>query len=71
MLFHEWVETSGLSRTEIAAGIGVTPAMVHSVIHGERRFSPENARKVVDLSGGKVTLEELLFPKDAQKASNE
>ena len=70
MTFQEWVEQSGLSQTEIAEKIGVSAAMITSVMLGRKRFGPTNARKVVELSGEKLTLEEVLFPGEPKKASS-
>lgn len=71
MLLSEWLDQSGCSQAKLAKQIGVSQQMVCGVLHGQRRFSPEVARKVVELSEGTVTLEELLFPGGFRKASND
>lgn len=70
MRFETWVGSCGMTRSEVARRIGVSPAMIHMVLCGKKRFSPEKARRVVALTNGQVSLEEILFPERC-KASGE
>jgi DNA-binding transcriptional regulator YdaS (Cro superfamily) len=67
----EFVKQSGRTQVEIAKTIGVSPAMITEVLMGRKRFGADNAAKIVEVSKGSVTLEELLWPEKFQKAINE
>ena len=71
MTLKDWISGQGISQAEFARKMGVSAKMMSDVVSGDRRFSPENARKASALTGGAVTLEELLFPGDFKKASGE
>ena len=54
----------GKNRREFAKQIGTTKGYVDLLCCGARRPSPELAKKIMIYTGGKVTLEELLFPSE-------
>ena len=70
MRLSEYLKLKDLSQTDFAESIGISPQMVTEVLKGRKRFSPDVAKKVVDCTAGKVSLEELLFPDDFSTASN-
>jgi hypothetical protein len=66
MLLHEWMIDAPMSPEDLATvlssrGHQVKASMVRKAKSGRRRFSPEICREIVTISGGKVSLEELLF----------
>jgi len=71
MTLNDWIVSAGISQAEFARQMGVSAMTVSDVLRGKYRFGPENARKASALTGGAVTLEELLFPDDFKKASGE
>lgn len=62
MRLAEWMKLNSVSQAELARKLDVTESMVSLVISHQRRFSPSLAKKIVEESKGKVSLEELLFP---------
>ena len=69
MTLNDWLKKEGITQAELARRMGVVDMTVSGVMTGRRRFSPENARKVVEVTNGEVTLEEILFPDDFKNAS--
>lgn len=51
-----YLEKSGLSQTELARQLDVSQPTVNEWVHRRKYPNPENARRIVELSGGKVTL---------------
>lgn len=65
MLLREWLEKHDVPQHEMGDRIGITQGAVSKGL--ERGFSREVSRKIVDVTGGEVTLEEALFPGDGKK----
>lgn len=62
MLFTKWIKISGMTQAEVARKLGVSESMVSLVVSGNRKPAAHLAQEIVLLSGGKVSLEEALFP---------
>jgi plasmid maintenance system antidote protein VapI len=71
MRLAEFLKLKNISQTDFAEAVGTSPQMMTEVIKGRKRFSPDMAKKIVDYSGGKISLEELLFPDDFANAIHE
>ena len=59
MLFREWIDERGLTRAKAAKLLGVTPTAVTHWYHGTHRPSAEITARIYELSGGKVTVNDL------------
>lgn len=53
----------GLTQQQLAKKIGVVVSHINMIEGGSRRPSPSLAKKIVKITDGAVTLEELLFGK--------
>jgi len=67
---HEFVSEYRVTQVELARRLGVSQSYISEVLATERgeagargrRPSPELAARIVEVTGGRVTLEEVLFP---------
>ncbi|HNZ03091.1 MAG TPA: helix-turn-helix transcriptional regulator [Myxococcota bacterium] len=70
MKLHEYMMTTGATQTEVARRLGVSQSYLSEILATERqssrirgrRPSPELAMRIVELTGGQVSLNEALFP---------
>ena len=59
MLFSEWIDERGMTRAKAAKLLGVTPTAVTHWYHGTHRPGAEITARIYELSGGKVTVNDL------------
>lgn len=62
MIIREYLARTGTTQEQFAKSLGVTRAYLGQVLLGIRRFHPNKAIKVHEITGGKVTRDEALFP---------
>ena len=62
MIFSKWLMVANLTQADAARKLDVSESTVSLIVSGDRRPSPELAQRMVNESGGKVSLEEALFP---------
>jgi hypothetical protein len=61
--FSRWIdEHRGGDRKAVAADLGIRISHTNSLARGERTPSPELALQIVELSGKKLSLEDLFDP---------
>lgn len=68
MLFEDWIE--GKKRIDVARDLEISVQMLWLVLMRKRRLGPEKCMRLVEISGGQVTLEEAQFPENFPKVSN-
>ena len=66
MTIREYLDTNSLTVTKFADDLGVGRVMVHRWISGDAVPSLESATKIVELTGGSVTTDDLLAPSRAR-----
>lgn len=64
MTLKEWMDAIRIAPKELAPKVGVSESMVRAVLYGQKEFSPKVARKVIEVSLGRVTWDEL-YPAEA------
>ena len=62
MIFSKWLEITDMTQAEVARKLNVDESMVSHLKSGNRKPAAPLAQAIVILSGGKVSLEEALFP---------
>ena len=67
MIFSKWLEIANVSQAEASRRLDVSESTISLIVSGTRRPSPELAQRMVIDSGGKVSLEEALFPEQFGK----
>ncbi len=67
MLFAKWLEIAGMTQAEVAQKLNVDESMVSHLKSGNRKPAAPLAQAIVNLSHGKVSLEEALFPEQYGK----
>lgn len=60
MQIHEWLAEDNLNQSQFARMLGISTIYASYVVRGRRRLAPEKAARVVELSGGRVSLTEAL-----------
>jgi len=60
MKLQDYLKKNKIKQVDFAKRLGITPIYLNFVLHGRRRFGSDVALRCVGLTGGKVTLEELL-----------
>ena len=56
-----------LKQTEIAERVGTHKVYINAILRGRRRPSPDMALRIVEATGGEITVMELLFPGNQKK----
>lgn len=69
MKVDRWIKKIGWTPAVFARQLGISHQAATKIVHGGRP-RPENARKIIELSGGQVSWEDIYFPK-LKKASGE
>lgn len=69
MHLKEYLFKAGINQSEFARKLGVSRTHLTMIALGKSRPSPELAKKIMDETEGRVTVMELLFPKDHPKPS--
>jgi transcriptional regulator with XRE-family HTH domain len=59
MLFREWIDKNGLTRSKAAELLNVTAASITYWYHGTHRPSAAMTARIFDISGGLVTVNDL------------
>ena len=65
MTLSEYIGEVGITTITLAVKLGVSQPFVSQLATGRRRPSPEVAKRISEATGGKVTVMELLYPKEA------
>lgn len=60
MKLNEYFENTGIKKKWFADQIGMNPNYLYQVCSGNASISKKHFKKIVEMTGGKVTLEELL-----------
>jgi DNA-binding transcriptional regulator YdaS (Cro superfamily) len=68
MILKEWQQENKINNKELSRILGIDESHVSYINNGHRRPSPELARKIEQVTMGRVTLVELLFPDKHQAA---
>jgi len=64
MKLESWIQEQGLLKTFVAKEIGVSRVYMSNIITGLHIPSRTIAIKIEEYTKGKVTKEEIMFPKD-------
>lgn len=59
MTLIEWLKATHTTRKEVSEKLGVTQSMISQVVSGKRLFHPTTAAKLIRLSKGAVTYDDL------------
>ena len=62
MIFSKWLIIANVTQADVARKLNVSESTISLILSGNRRPSPKLAQRMVNESGGKVSLEEALFP---------
>jgi plasmid maintenance system antidote protein VapI len=65
---HKIMEESGVSRSELARRLGVSPAYITKVLRGNVNFTLDSMVRLVRAAGGEVSLQ--VAPKAHKKRNN-
>ncbi len=65
MTLDQYLKSENIRRAAFAARVGTSGASITRICQGLQSPSPDLMREIIAASGGKVTLEELVFPKAA------
>lgn len=66
MLIEDYLASRKMTQTDLAKALGCTRAAI-SIAIKRGRMSSEMAKRVVELTGGKVSLEEALYAYEYRK----
>ena len=67
MNINEWQNKQQISDAELAKNMGISISYLSRIKRGLRRLSPEKAEHTETITGGAVTVMELLFPEANDK----
>ena len=62
MNINEWQNKQQISNAELAKNMGISISYLSRIKRGLRRLSPEKAEHTETITGGAVSVMELLFP---------
>jgi transcriptional regulator with XRE-family HTH domain len=65
---HKIMEVNGVSRSELARRLGVSPAYITKVLRGNVNFTLDSMVRLVRAAGGEVSLQ--VAPKAQKKRNN-
>ncbi len=65
-----WLFLNKTTKKDFAKEIGISRGHLQEIVSGKRRPSIKLAKKIEELTEGKVTKEEMLFPEDFQQEDN-
>ena len=65
---HKMMEANGVSRSELARRLGVSPAYITKVLRGNVNFTLDSMVRLVRAAGGEVSLQ--VAPKAQKKRNN-
>jgi transcriptional regulator with XRE-family HTH domain len=65
---HKMMEANGVSRSELAQRLGVSPAYITKVLRGNVNFTLDSMVRLVRAAGGEVSLQ--VAPKAQKKRNN-
>lgn len=65
MTLKEYIASGNIDISHMAYSLGVSEHAVHKWVYGQRSPSLENALRIVEITGGKVSLAEMLKVKAA------
>ena len=63
MKLQDYLEKHEMKAEQLAKKAGVYPSVLSRFLNGKNPMHPKNARKVSLATLGRVTIEELLYPK--------
>ena len=68
MKVGRWIREIGWTTAVLARALGISHQAAAKIVKGGRP-NPENSRKIIELSGGKVTWDDL-YPRNHKQVSN-
>jgi len=66
MSLDEYLWRNKISRTDFAKLLGVSRSHLQQILSGNRNASIKLAKKIEEVTQGKVSKEEMLFPEEFQ-----
>lgn len=70
MDLDEYLWRNKISRTDFAVQIKISRSHLQQILSRKRNPSVKLAKKIEEITDGKVTKEEVLFPEDFQQEKN-
>ena len=70
MYLDEYLFKTKQSKTGFAQHLGISRGHLQHILNGSRRPSVPLAKKIEEITEGKVSKEEMLFPEDFQTEDN-
>lgn len=69
MNLDEYLWRNKISRVDFAKELEISRSHLQQILAGSRNASIKLARKIEEITGGKVTKEEVLFPEEYERKS--
>jgi DNA-binding XRE family transcriptional regulator len=66
MDLKEYLEKKHIIKKGFASELGVTEATLHNILSNRKKPSPKTAQKIVELTNGEVTFEDLFKKKEKE-----
>ena len=70
MDLEEYLFRHRIKKSHFAIGLGIAPGHFYAILAKRRRPSVNLAIKIEEMTDGKVSKEEVLFPEDFQQEEN-
>ena len=67
MNLKDYIESRNFGKSEFAEMVGISPCALSNYIHHRRKPRLDIAQRIVQVTKGKVTIEDLLFIWDLEK----
>ena len=67
MFLREWMKSNGVNQVGLSRMTKIGQGHISDFLSGNKGFGKHNALKIVEITKGRVTLEELLFPEKPRK----
>ncbi len=64
MKIKEYLEKNGIRQSWMAAQLGVSVRFFNSIVNDQRQLPKKYWTKIIVLSGGQVTIEDLVYLKE-------
>lgn len=61
MWIDEWLFKEKIAVKDCAERLQISRQYLHAIISGNRRGSPDVAKKISEMTGGEVSINEILF----------
>ncbi len=60
MILDAWLQQAGMTEQALATKVGVTQSAIHKYRRGQRRPNYERAQQISAVTGGAVTIADLM-----------